>query len=123
MPISKKRKKKGKTIQGHGARIVVDPNKESNVTLQDLINALAYQEFMASPDVVIADDVKVEFADDIPVTITNEDGTKTRVGTATPIPGGDGQHVSVQINDSEILKMIQGPMGEFSIDKEHEDGR
>ena len=45
MPLSRKRKKKGKKVEG-GAKITVDPNKESSVTLQDLINVLAYQEYV-----------------------------------------------------------------------------
>ena len=47
MPISRKRKKKGKRVKGHGAVIKIDPNKESSISLQDLIDVVAYQEFKA----------------------------------------------------------------------------
>lgn len=45
MPISRKRKKKGKKVQYEGTKISVDPNKESEITIQDLINVVAYQEY------------------------------------------------------------------------------
>lgn len=48
MPISRKRKKNGKKVKGHRGTIKVDPNAESGVTLQDLINTLAYQEYKAA---------------------------------------------------------------------------
>lgn len=60
MPISKRRKKKGKRV-GRGAKIVVDPNKESSITLQDLINVVAYQE--AHPEEAAGNKPKIEIVD------------------------------------------------------------
>lgn len=50
MPVSRKRKKKGKAVKPHGT-IRVDPNKESSITLQDLINVVAYQEIIQDGEV------------------------------------------------------------------------
>lgn len=54
MPVSKKRKKKGKTVKA-GAKISV-ANRLSPLTLQDLINVVAYQEKHGNfPDVTKTD--------------------------------------------------------------------
>ena len=65
MPISRKRKKKGKKV-GHGSQFHVDPNKESSITLQDLINVVAYQE--ANPEEAAGNKPKIEEVKE------NEDG-------------------------------------------------
>lgn len=70
LPKSKKRKKDGKKVQGHGAQIVVDPDAESSVTMQDLINVLAYQEYVKDGKIVEGD-VVIESGDNAPVRIIN----------------------------------------------------
>lgn len=137
MPKSKLRKKKGKAVKKGTLR--VDPNKESNVTLQDLINVYAYQEYVKDGTInpkttgfdmmtenqimdfkdgtIVSDDVKVHIPEIVPVTIKDKDGNKRVVGTASPIPG-DEQHLSVHVTDLDIRKAIQG-RSHFSIDKEN----
>lgn len=57
MPVSKKRKKKGKTVKyDEGAKLHIDPEKESSLTLQDLINVLAYQEYVKDGTIVPPDE-------------------------------------------------------------------
>lgn len=148
MPISKKRKKKGRVV-GKGARLKVDPNKESSITIQDLINVVAYQEFKEgsydppvseevaelyakvqvkedteiAPNVILRADSVMNIPGTIPVNIENSRGEKIGIGTASPIEGDPG-HVSIQITDERILDMIRGPIGAFSMDQEeNEDER
>ena len=109
MPISRRRKRKdGKTVKRkeEGARIVVDPNKESHVTLQDLINVVAYQEYVKDGSIV-PEDVEIQMADEIPVNIINEDGSRTQVGTAARNPE-DPDRVSIDINDPRAAAIIRG---------------
>lgn len=56
MPISRKRKKKGRKV-GSGTHLKVDPNKPSSLTLQNLINIVAYQE--ANPEEAAGNEPKV----------------------------------------------------------------
>lgn len=55
MPISKKRKKKGKAVKGRS--LAVRDDRPSGVTLQDLINVLAFQEYQQQG---VYDDVETE---------------------------------------------------------------
>jgi hypothetical protein len=127
MPISRRRKKKGKTVRGHGAKIKVDPDKESSVTLQDLINAVAWQESQKPDDdptkmrgpVEVSDDVVVHYADNMPVYV-GEGENRIQIGTADKIPGANDS-VSIRITDPEVMDMVRGPMSDFSIDKEHDE--
>lgn len=146
MPISRKRKKKLK--KGGGAKLYIDPNKESSITLQDLINVVAVQEFKAgnyepqepetpqageiyakvrtsddteiAPGVILRADAVVNIPDVVPVNIEDARGNKIGVGTASPIPG-DPNHVSITITDPRILELVQGPMGDYSIDTKEND--
>lgn len=53
MAVSKKRKKKGKDVQNNPARRAsVLEQMESSVSLQDLINVLAYQEYVKDGTIV-----------------------------------------------------------------------
>lgn len=133
MPVSKKRKRKnGKKVRmgrTWSREEIEEVNRPAGVSLQDLINVVAAQDFKKDPEayakkhpeVKLADDVKVHIPEEVPVTI-GEGEDKHEVGTATQIPG-DEEHLSIQITDPEVLKAIQGPIGDFSIEKENEDGR
>lgn len=141
MPISKKRKKKGKSVRR--GTFKVDPNKESSISLQDLINVVAYQEAKAgrytppvvdmpqageiyakvwthedteiAPNVIVRADAVVDIPETASVNIEDSRGNKIGVGTVSRIPGDDN-HVSLNITDPDILAMVQGPIGEYSID-------
>lgn len=123
MPVSKKRKKKGKSVgngepknrQKHEARVREIGSMESAVSLQDLINAVAYQDKHG----IVADDAVVHIPETLPVTV-GEGEDKREVGTASPIPGDEGA-VSINITDPDILEQIQSP-GNYSIE-ETQDGR
>lgn len=53
MPVSKKRKKKGKSVEHSAARRIQRLEEApTGVTLQDLINVLAYQEYVADGTIV-----------------------------------------------------------------------
>ncbi len=151
MPISKRRKRKNGKKVGTGQRIVVDKNKESRVTLQDLINIVAYQEYVEdgtidpaavreelkkkapqvgeifakvslerkddlvlAPGVILRADAEVSMADEVPVYVENSRGEKIGVGTASPIEG-DPEHVSIHINDPEVLALVSPPPSGLSI--------
>lgn len=130
MPLSKKRKKKGKKVKH-------DPHQRfSGLTLQDLINVVAYQEThgltkpttidFTNPDtqavikavdsagIVMDLEPLDEIAEDAVVTM-GEGENKREIGTASPIPG-DPEHMSIHITDPEVLSTVQGPMGNYSID-------
>lgn len=143
MPVSKKRKKKGKVVKRGEDRM-------SHLTLQDLINVVAYQEAhpeeaqsggaaeiqtvndidLENPDhqavikavqslgehTVFADDAVVHIPEVVPVTV-GEGENKREIGTASPIPG-DPDHLSINITDREILDQLEGPSS-YSIDKEN----
>lgn len=115
MPISRKRKKNGKKVKK--GTLTIDPNKESSVTLQDLINVLAYQEYVKD-GTIIADDAKINVPVELPVTVIDEDGNKRRVGTATTIPGDDNE-VAFHIDDPDFEPMFHDGKPNFSIDKEN----
>lgn len=135
MPVSKKRKKKGVVARFNRDRRRHEieeqiKDQSSGVSLQDLINMVAYQEYQeagiidgpAIPDhFEIAPDVEIVFDKDVPVVI-GEGEEKRQVGTASPVPGSPG-HASIQLTDDEVLKQIQGPIENYSIDKEQEDDR
>lgn len=79
MPISKRRKRKNGKKVGNGTNVVVDPNKESSVTLQDLINVLAWQESQKDDD----DPTKMKRPDNtVPVVHYDEDGHRHVIGSA-----------------------------------------
>ena len=62
MPKSKKRKKRGKTVSnGEKTRLERFANMESGVTLQDLINVVAYQEYVETGE--IEPQKKLDFSD------------------------------------------------------------
>lgn len=114
MPVSKKRKKKGKPVRGR-----VASENLSGVTLQDLINVLAYQEYVQD-GTIVRDDVKVTIPDEIPVNVEDADGNKRQVGTATPIPG-DPEHVSISFTDPVAKAAITTIAGsDYSIAKNEE---
>lgn len=122
MPLSRKRKKKGKVV-GNGEKSrqsKIDnssySDQPSGVTLQDLINVMAYQQYVED-GTIVADDVTVHIPEVIPVTV-GEGDDKREVGTATPIPGDEGA-LSFNITDPEILSTIQGPVDHYSIDEEN----
>lgn len=103
MPKSKKRKKNGKTVgNGEKTRLERFANMESGVSLQDLINVVAYQEYVASGEIVpregdaFADDIKIDIPEELPVTI-EENGEQVRIGTASAIPG-DPESISIMID-------------------------
>lgn len=53
MPLSKKRKKKGKVVRSKRRWTdaeIAEMNRPAGVTLQDLINTVAAQEFQKDPD-------------------------------------------------------------------------
>lgn len=125
MPISKRRKKKGKTVK-HSAdkrsrvlneRLERVGEQESAVSLQDLINVLAYQEYV-NDGTIIAPDVKVTMAEEVPVTVEDENGVKQRIGTAYPIEG-DPLHVSIQLDNPGL---ILDPSTTYSIGEEQVKG-
>jgi hypothetical protein len=129
MPLSKNRRKNGKKILRGKARqeerareLARLSNPISALTLQDLINVVAVQESQKNGPTVVAEDATINFADNLPVTITNEDGTKRVVGTAAKIPG-DENGLSINITDPDILEQVQGPVDHFSIEEETQDGR
>lgn len=127
MPVSKKRKKKGKKV-GNGENSRIDTSAYSDfsagVTLQDLINVVAYQEY-TQKDVdlttQIAADATVHMEGPVPL-VVGEGDDKREIGTASPIPG-DPDHISIHITDPEVARTVHGPIGDYSIDKENEDGR
>lgn len=72
MPISKKRKKKGKAVKGRS--LAVRDDRPSGVTLQDLINVLAFQEYQKEgvydiettgfpPGAIIDESPEIDFED------------------------------------------------------------
>lgn len=125
MPLSRRRKKKGKAVGNNAAsrKSRIDENSYANqptaVTLQDLINVVAYQEYVKD-GTIVAEDAKITVADDAIVTVEDADGNKRQVGTAHAIPG-DSAHVSLHITDPETQKIVQGPIGNYSIDEENQD--
>lgn len=128
MPVSKKRKRKnGKSVsyrQFGRDRRELDSTGDltAGVTLQDLINMVAYQEYVESgviANVAIPDTATVTYADDLPVTV-GEGDEKRRVGTATPIEGQPG-HVSIQFDDPDTAAIIRAvDSSDYSIGKENE---
>lgn len=79
MPVSKKRKRKNGKKVGSGAKIVVDPNKESHVTLGDLIDVLAWQESQKPDD----DPTKMKRPEGtVPVVTYDDDGHRHVIGSA-----------------------------------------
>lgn len=151
MPLSKRRKRKNGKKVGSGQRIIVDPNKESRVTLQNLIDIVAYQSYVEdgtidpeavreelkakepvaaeiwakvqvkrsddieiAPGVILRADAVVSMADEVPVYMENSRGEKIGVGTATPIKGDPG-HVSIYIEDPNVLAMVSAPVSGLSI--------
>lgn len=132
MPVSKKRKgKKGKPVKRGTDRL-------SSLTLQDLINVVAYQEahpeearvqvrvddLIEDEHTVLAEDAVVNIPTDLPVMAENGDGTKRRVGTASVIPGDDNS-LSIRIDDPNFTPAFTGEQctPNFSIEpKENEDG-
>lgn len=119
MPISKRRKnKKGKAVKHNPYKEPAGlADRESAVSLQDLINVVAYQE--THP--VEAVGPLVHIPDSVPV-VVGEGDDKREVGKASPIDG-DTEHVSIHITDPGALKLVQDPDGHYSIDKEIADGR
>jgi hypothetical protein len=127
MPISKRRKKKGKPV-GKGTRITVDPEKESSVTLQDLINALAWQESQKPDDDptklvgpsmeelvrgqveangdILADDAVINVPDSVPVYV-GEGENRVQIGTAQPKAGSEATDIT--ITDPEVMAKVQNP--------------
>lgn len=132
MPVSKKRKKKGKKVgNGKVSRVRQFAERPSGVSLQDLINVLAYQEYVKDGSIV-ADDAKVTVADPLPVTIEDADGNKIQVGTAERIPG-DPNALSIKLDDiptvnfedPKVASVIQAlsDASHYSISEETEDER
>lgn len=130
MPKSKKRKRKGGVVAKYNRdrrNQRIDENSygdgiSAGVSLQDLINVVAYQEYV-NDGTIIADDAKITLADDVPVTV-GEGEDKRRVGTASAIPG-DPEHVSINFDDPDTAAIIKAvhDRDAYSIDKENEDGR
>lgn len=119
MPVSKKRKKNGKVVKNSAARRgrrleTTAAEQPSGVSLQDLINVLAYQEYVKD-GTIVAPDTSIHIPETIPLTV-GEGDDKRQVGTATPIPG-DEEHLSINITDPEIQEKISGT-GNYSIDEE-----
>ena len=123
MAVSKKRKKNGKKV-GNGtarqsaqvkSRIERFAEQESSLSLQDLINVVAYQEY-EKDGTIVDGEVVVEMADDIPVNVINEDGTRRQVGTAVKIEGRDD--LSIRVTDHDIIQKLSDPGAKYSIDKE-----
>jgi hypothetical protein len=121
MPISKKRKKKGRVVKNNAARR--SKRLESSaadisagVSLQDLINVVAYQEYVKD-GTIVADDAKFNIPVEMPITTVGEDGTKRRVGTAITTPGSD--HVEMRISDPDFTPAFEDDVANFSIEKEN----
>ena len=91
MPVSKRRKKNGKSVKKKGT-LHIDPNKESAVTLQDLINVLAYQESLKPDD----DPTKMRRPEDAPDQVFFEEA---------PTPDANGEY---DIADKNRLKPCRG---------------
>ena len=125
MPLSRKRKKNGKRVgrgerknfEAHNKRLA---NMESGLTIQDLINVVAYQDGVQD-GTIVADDVIVTMGDDIPVFV-GEGENRREIGTASPNKD-DPERVSIHITDPGAAQIISGPTGNYSIDKENEDGQ
>lgn len=119
MPRSKKRKKNGKKVGNgqsknlvaHTERMERAEEQLSGVTLQDLINVVAFQEYK-DQGVYAEEPEKV-----VPLTVENEDGTKRQVGTATTIPGKEG-YVNVYIDDEDLRQELSVARKDVSIDFE-----
>lgn len=124
MPLSKRRKKKGKVVKNNPdrrAQRLEEADIRAGVSLQDLINVVAYQEYVKD-GTIIADDAKIDIPVELPITVEDEDedGNKRRVGTATTIPGTDG--VSINITDPDFEPVFHGDTPNFSIDKVEDQG-
>lgn len=123
MPQSRKRKKKGKVVKSDTARRSQRLEEmSSGVTMQDLINVLAYQEYVKD-GTILAENAKVNIPDEIPVTV-GEGENKRQVGTAVQVEGRD--ELSVRITDHDTIQHLSDPGAKYSIsteDEENKDGR
>lgn len=135
MPISKKRKKKRGAIAKYNrlkrreAMLVQGEDMTSGVTLQDLINMVAYQEYVEAgkiqnDQIEMDSTAKVEFevSPGTPVTV-ERDGERVVVGSADPIPG-DPQHFSAYITDPEVYRRfydLNADQFSFEEPKENDD--
>lgn len=122
MPESRKRKKDGKTV-GNGKQKRVERleragDMETGVTLQDLINTLAYQEYVKD-GTIVAEDAKITIPDEIPVTVDQGD-EKRVVGKATRIPGAE-KTLSINITDPEALAQVKTQAEIYSIYSEEQE--
>ena len=128
MPKSRIRKRKNGKKVGKGARITVDPEKESSITLQDLINAVAWQESQKSDDDptklvgpsteelvrgeieangdILASDAEIDVPDSVPVYV-GEGENRIQIGTAKP--ASDSSASDITITDPEVMAKIQNP--------------
>lgn len=128
MPVSKNRRKNGKKVKHSPAKrdqrlkeIEADLEYgQAGVSLQDLINVVAAQEH-AKDGTIVADDVKVDMPEEVPV-YDGEGEDRKQIGTAARIPGDD-DHVSIKFDDPEAAKIIRAASGsDYSIE-ENQDGR
>jgi hypothetical protein len=128
VPVSKKRKRKNGRKVGSGTRITVDPNKPSNVTLQDLIDVVAYQQYVAdgtiNPEMVeqtrseraempeeIFAKVKLAPTDDIEI----EPGVILRADAIVHVP----QEMPVYMENEKGEKIGVGTAAPIAGDPEH----
>lgn len=126
MPVSKRRKRKDGKKVGSGTRIAVDPNKESRVTLGDLINVLAYQESQKPDD----DPTKMKRPEGtLPVVTYDDDGHRHVIGSAEVEENETGEIVianaQLNANAAEFRpELVANVVKHLSIDKtEDEDER
>ena len=119
MPKSKKRKKKGKPVGNGEAKNyqqIRGSDRVTGVSLQDLINVVAYQEYVKDGSIV-APNAEIHIPDEIPV-VTGEGENKRQIGVTNPVPG-DPDAVSVHLTDPDVIRYIHDD-NEFSIDEEQD---
>ena len=122
MPISKKRKKNGKKVKSSATKRAqrleeASADISSGVTLQDLINVLAYQEY-TKDGTIVADDAVVHIPGEIPVSV-GEGENKRQIGTAVQVEGRD--ELSVRVTDHEMIQRLSDPNAQYSISTEDEE--
>lgn len=117
MPKSKKRRRKdgkklGNGLSAHNNRTGRAADIESRVTMQDLINLIAYQEYVKD-GTIVDENVIVSTDGDIPV-FSGEGENRRQIGTASHIPD-DPEHLSIRITDAEAISQEILSEGTYSI--------
>ena len=118
MPKSKNKRKNGKQVK-HNANRRLERFEEtpSGVSLQDLINVVAYQQYVED-GTIMADGAEVYIPTEVPVTV-GEGEEKRQVGTAVQVPGRD--ELSVRITDHDMIQAISDPSSSYSISTEDQE--